>query len=59
LREGAPSILARKPWKIVLPMAIVMTLFIYFVFGQLLAIQRLQTIVGNLLPALKTYVPSL
>ncbi|MGE5538983.1 MAG: tripartite tricarboxylate transporter permease [Gemmatimonas sp.] len=50
---------AREPWRIVLPMAIAMTLFIYVVFDQLLAIPWPQTELGNLFPALKAYIPSM
>ncbi len=50
---------AREPWKIVLCYAIFMTFFIYAVFDQLLSIPWPQTVVGNLLPALKNYIPSM
>jgi hypothetical protein len=50
---------AREPWKIVLPMASIMTVFIYLLFDQLLAIPWPQTILGNLDPVLKNYVPSI
>ena len=49
---------AREPWRIVLPMAIVMTIFIYALFDQLLAIPWPPTELGRLLPMLKTIVPS-
>jgi TctA family transporter len=48
----------REPWKLVLPQAIGLTLFIYIVFDQLLTIPWPQTIVGKLFPALK-FIPSL
>ncbi|HTI88333.1 MAG TPA: tripartite tricarboxylate transporter permease [Alphaproteobacteria bacterium] len=50
---------AREPWRIVLPMASIMTVFIYLLFDQLLAIPWPQTIVGNLFPVLKNYIPSI
>lgn len=50
---------AREPWKIVVPMAMIMTVFIYFVFDQLLAIPWPQTIVGTAFPWLRDYVPSM
>ena len=50
---------AREPWKIVLIYAAFMTVFIYAVFDQLLAIPWPQTVVGNLVPALKAVVPSM
>jgi TctA family transporter len=48
----------REPWKLVLPQAIGLTLFIYIVFDQLLTIPWPQTLLGNLFPALK-FIPSL
>jgi hypothetical protein len=50
---------AREPWRIVIPMAAFMTVFIYGLFDQLLAIPWPQTIVGNLFPVLKNYIPSM
>jgi Tripartite tricarboxylate transporter TctB family len=50
---------AREPWKIVLVYAAFMTVFIYCVFDQLLAIPWPQTVVGNMFPALKGLVPSM
>ena len=50
---------AREPWKIVLCYAIFMTFFIYAVFDQLLSIPWPQTVVGNLFPVLKNYIPSM
>jgi hypothetical protein len=43
----------------VLPMAAIMTVFIYMLFDQLLAIPWPQTIVGNAIPILKDYIPSI
>jgi hypothetical protein len=39
-------------------MALIMTIFIYAVFDQLLAIPWPQTVIGNVLPVLKDYFPS-
>jgi len=50
---------AREPFRIVVPMAIVMTIFIYAVFDQLLSIPWPQTELGNLFPVLKNYIPSM
>ncbi len=44
-------------WKLVLPQAIGMTLFIYLLFDWLLAIPWPQTLLGTLIPALKV-IPS-
>jgi hypothetical protein len=49
---------AREPWRIVVPMAIIMTIFIYALFDQLLAIPWPQTILGDTFPMLKGVVPS-
>jgi hypothetical protein len=48
----------REPWRLVLPQAISLTLFIYVVFDQLLAIPWPQTLLGILVPALKGFIPS-
>jgi hypothetical protein len=48
----------REPWRLVLPQAICLTLFIYVVFDQLLAIPWPQTLLGNVFPALKSVIPS-
>jgi TctA family transporter len=47
----------REPWKIVIPMAASVTLLIYVVFDQLLAIPWPPTLAGMLFPALKV-IPS-
>ncbi|MPZ55363.1 MAG: hypothetical protein GEU91_02470 [Rhizobiales bacterium] len=48
---------AREPWRIVLPQAIGLTLFIYIVFDQLLTIPWPQTLLGTFVPTLKV-IPS-
>ena len=48
----------REPWKLVLPQAILLTLFIYIVFDKLLTVPWPATLLGNLVPALKI-IPSL
>ena len=49
---------AREPWKIVIPMAVFMTVFIYLVFDQLLTIPWPVTELGQLFPELR-FIPSL
>ncbi len=48
----------REPWKIVLPMAIIMTLFIYFLFDQLLAIPWPGSYLGDWFGWWKDHIPS-
>lgn len=50
---------AREPWKIVLPMAIFMCLFIYGLFDQLLTIPWPGSLLGDAVPWLKEHVPSM
>jgi hypothetical protein len=45
-------------WTLVWPQAVSLTLFIYIVFDQLLAIPWPQTLLGIAFPALKGLVPS-
>jgi TctA family transporter len=47
----------REPWRIVVPMATIMTLFIYGLFDQLLAIPWPETVLGTWFPMLK-FIPS-
>lgn len=47
----------REPWRLVLPQATVLTIFIHAVFDRFLAIPRPATLLGNLGPALKA-IPS-
>jgi hypothetical protein len=49
----------REPWKLVLPQAIFLTLFIYVMFDQLLTIPWPPTLLGDLLPGIKGAIPSL
>jgi TctA family transporter len=49
---------AREKWSVVLPMAVLMTLFVYVVFDQLLNIPWPQTLLGWLVPGLRGVVPS-
>jgi hypothetical protein len=49
----------REPWRLVLPQAISLALFIYVVFDQLLAIPWPQTLLGIAVPALRAIIPSL
>jgi TctA family transporter len=48
----------REKWRIVLPLAVVMCMFIYLLFDQLLAIPWPPTVLGDLVPALKGVIPS-
>jgi TctA family transporter len=50
---------AREPWKIVIIYAAVMTVLIYGLFDQLLAIPWPPTVVGDMFPLLKAYIPSI
>jgi hypothetical protein len=47
-----------EPWKLVLPQAICLTLFIYVLFDKLLTIPWPPTLMGYLIPALKV-IPSM
>jgi TctA family transporter len=49
---------AREKWRIVLPMAAIMCIFIYFLFDQLLAIPWPPSVLGDFVPALKGMIPS-
>ena len=49
---------AREPWTITLPMAIFMTLFIYFLFDWLLAIPWPGSFLGDVWPFWKEHMPS-
>ncbi len=48
----------REPWRLVLPQAIGITIFMYVVFHRFLTIPWPATLLGNLIPALKV-IPSL
>jgi TctA family transporter len=48
-----------EPWKLVIPQAICLTVFIWFVFDQLLTIPWPPTYLGSWFPALKEFIPSL
>jgi hypothetical protein len=48
----------REPWRIVLPLAATMCVFIYFLFDQLLAIPWPPSVLGDFVPSLKGVVPS-
>ena len=47
-----------EPWKLVIPQAIGLTVFIWFVFDQLLTIPWPPTILGGAFPVLKGWIPS-
>ena len=48
-----------EPWRIVIPMALIMTLFVYGLFDQLLSIPWPGSLLGEFFPVLKDYVPSM
>jgi hypothetical protein len=48
----------REPWRIALPMAAFMCVFIYVLFDQLLAIPWPPSVLGDFLPSLKGVIPS-
>jgi hypothetical protein len=48
----------REPWRIVLPLAAIMCVFIYVLFDQLLAIPWPPSVLGDFVPGLKGVVPS-
>ena len=56
---GLMRIEGREPWRIVLPLALFMTLFVYGLFDQLLAVAWPPSVLGDLYPALKAIVPSM
>ncbi len=47
-----------EPWRLVLPQAIILPIFIWLVFDQLLTIPWPQTLLGEWIPALKGVIPS-
>jgi hypothetical protein len=47
-----------EPWKLVLPQALVLTLFIYVVFDQLLTIPWPPTLLGHYFPQIAAIIPS-
>lgn len=49
---------AREPWRIVLPYAVVMGVFIYYLFDQLLAIPWPLSLLGDYFPELRGVIPS-
>jgi hypothetical protein len=49
----------RESWRLVLPQAIFLTLFIYVMFDQLLTIPWPPTLLGDLFPGIKGAIPSL
>jgi TctA family transporter len=49
---------ANEPWRIVLPMALIVCLFVYGLFDQLLSIPWPGAMIGDWLPVLKDWIPS-
>jgi TctA family transporter len=50
---------ARERWAIVVPQAVILTLFVYVVFDQIFSIPWPPTVLGGFFPGLKAWVPSL
>ena len=50
---------AREPWKIVIPMALFMCLFIYALFDQLLTIPWPGSYLGDFVPWFRDNLPSM
>jgi hypothetical protein len=50
---------AREPWKLILPQAIGLTLFVWVLFDQMLTLPWPPTLLGALLPGLAEYIPSM
>ena len=48
----------REPWRIVAPTAVILCVFIYFLFDQLLAVPWPPTVLGDYVPALREIIPS-
>jgi hypothetical protein len=48
----------REPWRLVLPQAALLTLFIYVVFDRLLTIPWPRSLLGQFVPALR-FIPSM
>jgi hypothetical protein len=48
----------KERWSLVIPQAILLTLFVYVLFDQLLTIPWPQTLIGGWFPALKGLIPS-
>jgi hypothetical protein len=49
----------RERWKLVIPFAVIMTLFIYTLFDRLLAVPWPPTVLGDIFPAWRGVIPSL
>ena len=48
----------KERWSLVIPQAVILTIFVYIVFDQLLTIPWPQTYLGEWVPALKGVIPS-
>ena len=48
-----------EPWRLIVPQAVLLTIFIYIVFDQLLTIPWPPTYLGEWVPALKGMIPSI
>lgn len=47
-----------ESWKLVVPQAVILTIFVYMLFDQLLTIPWPPTLLGDMFPALKGVIPS-
>jgi hypothetical protein len=47
-----------EPWRLVLPQAIILTIFIYVMFDQMMTIPWPPTLLGDFFPQLKGVIPS-
>ena len=57
LQEPRPR--GPEPWKLVIPQAVFITLFVYVMFDQMLTIPWPPTLIGEWVPALKGVIPSM
>jgi hypothetical protein len=49
----------KERWSLVIPQAIILTIFVYVLFDQLLTIPWPQTLIGTWFPVLKGMIPSI
>jgi TctA family transporter len=49
----------KEPWRLIIPQAVCLTLFVYVMFDQLLTIPWPPTVIGTMFPGLKGMIPSM
>ena len=49
----------KEPWKLIIPQAVILTLFIYVMFDQMLTIPWPPTLIGQVFPVMKGLLPSM